>query len=66
MTVEEARKNRVCRICGEPLPVPVAPRDWTIAFGEMVYPVAITLEFGDEFAHTACLPPEARYGAQES
>jgi hypothetical protein len=59
MTVEEARASSVCRICGKNINVPTGqPKGWESEFGEMVYPLAITLNFGDEFAHTACLPAD--------
>jgi hypothetical protein len=35
-----------------------APLGWPYEFGLMVYPIEITLNFGDEFAHTACLQGE--------
>lgn len=54
MTVEEARERRVCRICEQPVPS-MGPKGWPTEFREMVYPVAVTLNFGDEFAHTQCL-----------
>jgi hypothetical protein len=59
MTVEEARKARVCRICGGRIQIPAggSPQGWDHEFGRMVYPEKITLNFGDEFAHTDCLEP---------
>lgn len=54
MTVSEARERRVCRVCGGPIDV-TGPAGWSEDFGELVYPVAVTLDFGLEFAHTACL-----------
>ena len=39
LTVEQARKRYVCRICGKRADGP------------------LTMDFGKEFAHTACLPP---------
>lgn len=54
--VDEARKMGVCRICHEPISVQHAPGNWEFAFGEMLFPPpAVTLNFGAEFAHTACL-----------
>ncbi len=56
MTVEEARKAYVCRICEKPCGCgPPGPLGWQTEFGSCVYPEAITLNFGDEYAHTACL-----------
>lgn len=54
MTVDEAKQRRVCRICEQPIDV-TGPVDWPDRFGEMVWPLAVTLDFGREFAHTACL-----------
>lgn len=63
MTVEEARKQGVCRVCGAPIPaVAHQPKGWQSDFGEVVWPLAITLKFGEEFAHTACLPEAERLG----
>ncbi len=55
LTVEEAKARRVCRICEQPISNPGAPLDWTEEFGQMVYPIKVTLNFGEEFAHTECL-----------
>ena len=56
MTVVEARQARVCRVCGKPIATPPgSPLGWQDEFGEMVYPVRVTLRFGEEFAHTECL-----------
>lgn len=59
MTVDEARKSGCCRICMVSFPHVIAPEGWQFEFGELVYPIGITMNFGDEFAHTACLiaPP---------
>lgn len=59
MTVEEARENRVCRICGKPIVRDPGgmPKGWQTEFGKMVYPERVTLNFGEEHAHTGCLPP---------
>ncbi len=60
MTVEEARVKSVCRICGKSMALPqgTTPKGWTHEFYEMTYPLRITMDFGDEFAHTDCLPPQ--------
>lgn len=59
MTVAEARTARVCRICGEPIPISGGvPKGWESEFGQMTYPLRITLDFGEEFAHTDCLEVE--------
>jgi hypothetical protein len=59
MTVAEARDQRVCRICGQPVKGG-GPIDWPLIFGKMTFPSRLTLNFGDEFAHTDCL----EHGAQ--
>jgi len=58
MTVAEAKGKRVCRICGEAISVTAVPLSWTEDYGEMTWPIAVTLNFGEEFAHTACLNPK--------
>ena len=55
LSVPEARRLRVCRICGVPIRA-TGPAGWPEQFGELTYPVRVTLNFGDEFAHTDCLP----------
>lgn len=57
LTLEEARARRVCRVCGGPIEVGVQPAGWKDDYGAMVWPVALTLDFGREFAHTGCLAP---------
>jgi hypothetical protein len=56
MTVEEARNARVCRVCREAINLSGTPKDAPLEFGCMTYPQRITFNFGDEFAHTDCLP----------
>lgn len=60
MTVQEAREKRVCRVCGESVATPKgSPKGWETEFGERLYPFPpLTLNFGDEFAHTSCLEEE--------
>jgi hypothetical protein len=59
IAVAEARTKSVCRICGKPIVVPAtAPHGWQHAFAGMTFPESLTLKYGHEFAHTACLPPE--------
>jgi hypothetical protein len=56
MSVEDARRNRVCRICGDPCGRNTAgPKDWQLMFAKMAYPESITLNYGKEYAHTDCL-----------
>lgn len=55
-TVAEARERRICRVCGTPMGRGGGkPAGWEFEFGEMLWPEAITLKYGDEFAHTKCL-----------
>lgn len=56
LTVEEARKQRICRVCRRPI-AGTGPTGWPLEFREMVWPVKVTLNFGEEFSHTDCLPP---------
>jgi hypothetical protein len=57
MTVAEAREKRVCRICRKPIPVlKGTPKGAEEEFGRMEYPQKVAYNFGDEFAHTDCLP----------
>ena len=55
LTVAAARSNGVCRVCGEPIRVSGSPKGWQFEFREMIFPMAVTLNFGHEFAHTQCL-----------
>lgn len=55
LTVAEARYNGICRVCRERIRPEAAPRGWQFDFREMVYPTAVTLNFGEEFAHTKCI-----------
>ena len=56
MTIQEAKEKSVCRICEKPIGRgPGKPMGWTSEFREMVFPEKITLNFGEEFAHTDCL-----------
>jgi NTP pyrophosphatase (non-canonical NTP hydrolase) len=58
MTVKEARKKRVCRICGKPISLAGGPKDAEFEFSSQMWPQKITFDFGAEFAHTDCLEPE--------
>jgi hypothetical protein len=54
MTVDEAKRRRVCRVCEQTIHA-TGPVDWPDNFGMLVWPETVTLNFGEEFAHTACL-----------
>lgn len=58
LSLNQAKQERRCRICGETIIVAGAPAGWMEDFGSQVYPIKITLNFGEEFAHTDCLPHE--------
>lgn len=64
LTVEQARERRVCRICEQPILVG-GPKGWATNFGRMEFPVAVTLNFGGEFAHTPCLAREKETRAEK-
>jgi hypothetical protein len=55
--VAKARIAGVCRVCGGAIPGgPGRPPGWQTGYGSLSFPPpAVTLNFGDEFAHTACL-----------
>ena len=56
LSLEEAQATKRCRVCGDPVPIPGGQSaGWMREFGRMVWPVKVTLNFGDEFAHTDCL-----------
>ena len=58
LSLNDAKRERRCRICGQPIVVTFVPVGWQDQFREMVYPPpAVTMNFGDEFAHTQCLEP---------
>lgn len=60
LSLAQARAQRRCRICGEPIAVQGCPAGWTEDFGSMVYPLRLSLAFGAEFAHTSCLEQSIR------
>lgn len=63
LAVTKARLAGRCRICGEPILAAAARRGWEHEFAVRTYPPpAVTLSFGAEFAHTACLKPDAKGG----
>jgi len=66
LSVEEAREKRVCRICEKSISSVIGPEGWPFGFNEMVFPIAITLNFGKEFAHTDCLKSKNFPGAESN
>ena len=63
----DAQERGVCRICGEPLlkDAKNLPAGWRTMFREQVWPDKITLNFGEEFAHTDCLAAAPEKGGTE-
>lgn len=60
ITLEQAKQTGCCRICGgvicEPGDKPFGyPAGWKDIFRVMLYPLNVTLNYGEEFAHTTCL-----------
>lgn len=60
LTLEEAKRLRRCRVCGEPISVDGCPIGFEEEFGERLFPLpAVTFDFGKEFSHTVCLAVES-------
>lgn len=55
ISLTEAKAEHRCRICGEFIECPAGPADWKESYGKVICPIRLTLNFGDEFAHTDCL-----------
>lgn len=57
LTVAEARAKNVCRVCKLPVRLPKegVPEGWQTECKLLRFPDALTLNFGEEFAHTSCL-----------
>ncbi len=58
LSVKEARENRICRLCGKKIQVYGVSENWEFEFRELIYPIKLTLNFGEEFCHTECLAKE--------
>jgi hypothetical protein len=58
LTLEEAKESERCRICHQIINVTCQPAGWKDKFGELLYPMHLVLNAGQEFAHKSCLPPE--------
>ena len=56
--VEEAKAAGVCRICRQPLNGGTVPEQTAERFGSEVHPNAIVYNYGEEYAHQACLNRE--------
>lgn len=56
ISLVQAKQTHCCRLCEKPITVGEAqPKGWMENFGGQLWPEAITLDFGHEFAHTACV-----------
>ncbi len=55
LSLDEARRQRRCRICGERIEIGHSPLGFEYDFREQIYPQRVTFKFGREFAHTDCL-----------
>lgn len=57
MELEQAKKLGVCRICEQAFKqLDTQPSGWKDRFDMLVFPERVVLNYGDEFAHEACLP----------
>lgn len=50
-----AQRSAKCRICGESFFNEGLPQGWGHDYREMIYPVHVILNFGEECAHAKCL-----------
>lgn len=59
ISLNQARDESRCRICGEPIKMTDGrPVGWKDEFRAQLFPVAIVLNYGEEFAHPQCLKEE--------
>lgn len=56
--VLEAKAAGVCRVCREPIDLSESPTGTAERFGSMVHPEKLVFNFGEEYAHQACLNRE--------
>ncbi len=61
--VQEAQAAGVCRVCRNPLVTGTAPAKAAERFGNQMHPHALVFNFGEEYAHQACLNQEAAEGS---
>lgn len=54
LALDDAKAECRCRICGERVGLDM-PSEYYREFDEIDVPVRVTLNCGDEFAHTDCL-----------
>ena len=55
LSVTDARARRVCRVCEKTVVAGGVQPDWPFKFDKLLHPERVTLNFGEEFAHTDCL-----------
>jgi hypothetical protein len=56
LDLADAQQSRRCRICHEPIVATNVPTGWPLLFRKITYPPpVVVLNFGEEFAHEACL-----------
>lgn len=59
IAVQEAREKGICRICKASVRAEGQPLGWELNYGKRVFlGPSLTLNFGEEFAHTECLRRE--------
>jgi len=60
--VAEAKAAGVCRVCRQPLKSGTVPEQTAERFGNQIYPEALVFNYGEEYAHQACLNQEQAEG----
>ena len=55
LRLDQAQRAYRCRICGGKIRIDGCVSGWQSKFGSMIHPMELTLNFGEEFAHTDCL-----------
>ena len=55
LTLQEAKEQRRCRICGELIPMQGLPEGIEDKVRDCLCPIKVAFNGGKEFAHTACL-----------
>lgn len=56
--VQEAQRLGVCRVCRDPLKTGAAPAAAVERFANQMYPNVLVFNYGEEYAHQACLNAE--------
>lgn len=61
-----AQRSAKCRLCGQSFFTDSLPKGWAYNFREILWPVNVILNFGEECAHAQCLnPPNAALSGAE-